>query len=174
MCVCTCVFRADKAGQMLAQVLSQRVHGHRPVTLVGFGMGARVILQCLLHLSCMGEAGMGIVETAVCFGTPYAATPKVWERASTVVSYRYTTQDRVCLQHVERRFLERFSWLFTTMPNMLETDENAETNVHLCSKIHGPDPTLCLTQSCSLYLHSYTRIQTMAVCLYACPHIHPT
>lgn len=83
------LFRADKAGQLLAEVLATRVHGYRPVTLVGFGMGARVILHCLLHLARMGDAGRGIIETAVCLGTPYSASPQVWEKASSVVSYRY-------------------------------------------------------------------------------------
>ncbi|KAJ1472636.1 hypothetical protein T484DRAFT_1839462 [Baffinella frigidus] len=46
--------RADKAGRELAHALAARTQGHRPVTLVGFGMGARVIHKCLLHLSRMG------------------------------------------------------------------------------------------------------------------------
>ncbi len=37
------------------------------MTLIGFGMGARVIIQCLLHLAEMGEKGHGIIETAGVF-----------------------------------------------------------------------------------------------------------
>lgn len=80
--------RADKAGTVLAQVLSQRVHGHRPVTLIGYGMGARVIISALVELAKMGKVGHGIVETAVCLGTPYSASSHAWEQASTVVSHR--------------------------------------------------------------------------------------
>lgn len=80
--------KADKAGSLLAEVLSQRLHGHRPVTLVGFGMGARIIITCLMELAKMGKSGHGIVETAVCLGTPYSASPRVWEQASSVVSHR--------------------------------------------------------------------------------------
>jgi hypothetical protein len=80
--------RADKAGAVLAQVLSQRVHGHRPVTLIGYGMGARVIITALVELAKMGKVGHGIVETAVCLGTPYSASSHLWEQASTVVSHR--------------------------------------------------------------------------------------
>jgi len=39
--------RSDKAGKLLAQTLAQRVQGHRPVTLIGFGLGARVIMVAL-------------------------------------------------------------------------------------------------------------------------------
>ena len=46
------------AGVELAELLASRLHGHRPVTLVGFGLGARVIMQCLLHLHAMGEPGV--------------------------------------------------------------------------------------------------------------------
>ena len=52
------------------------------------GMGARVILQALLELDTMGEAGQGIVETAVCLGTPFSAAADAWERASRVVAFR--------------------------------------------------------------------------------------
>ena len=66
-----------------------RVHGNRPVTLVGYGMGARVILKCLLALSDAPSAsGLGIVETAVLMGAPYPADALEWARASSVCAYR--------------------------------------------------------------------------------------
>mmetsp|Transcript_39697 Transcript_39697/g.61962 ORF Transcript_39697/g.61962 Transcript_39697/m.61962 type:complete len:290 (+) Transcript_39697:414-1283(+) len=80
--------RADKAGVLLAEVLMQRVHGFRPVTLVGFGLGARVIHKCLLHLAELGPDGRGIVETAACLGTPVGAVPEKWARAASVCSHR--------------------------------------------------------------------------------------
>jgi hypothetical protein len=48
--------KADRAGQLLAQVLMKREHGHRPVVLVGFSMGARVIMSCLLELAKVQKA----------------------------------------------------------------------------------------------------------------------
>ena len=74
--------RADKAGALLADALLARAHGHRPVTLVGYGMGARVVVACLARMAGRGAAGRGIVETAVCLGTPLPADPGVWHRAS--------------------------------------------------------------------------------------------
>ena len=74
--------RADRAGALLADALLARAQGHRPVTLVGFGMGARVVLACLRRMHRRGAPGRGIVETAVCLGTPAPADPEDWLRAS--------------------------------------------------------------------------------------------
>jgi len=79
--------RADKAGEQLARTLLARVHGNRPVTLIGYGMGARVIIECLLALA-ESPAGHGIVETAVLMGTPYPADSLEWSKAASVCAYR--------------------------------------------------------------------------------------
>lgn len=79
-----CVSRADQAGEMLAILLASRAHGHRPVTLIGFGIGARLIFQCLLCLAKMGEKGLGIVESAILLGTPVSADVAEWSKAAEV------------------------------------------------------------------------------------------
>jgi hypothetical protein len=43
--------RADRAGIELAKSLVDSIAGHRPVVLVGFSMGARVIYSCLKELA---------------------------------------------------------------------------------------------------------------------------
>ncbi|KAL2542464.1 Protein of unknown function (DUF726) [Abeliophyllum distichum] len=45
------VDRSDKAGKLLAEVLLKGLQGHRPVTLIGFSLGARVIFSCLQILA---------------------------------------------------------------------------------------------------------------------------
>lgn len=52
-----CINRADKAGVLLAVLLAERAHGARPVTLVGFSIGARVIFSCLKTLAAMAATG---------------------------------------------------------------------------------------------------------------------
>jgi len=41
------VFRSAEVGKLLADVLISREQGQRPVTLVGFSLGARVLYYCL-------------------------------------------------------------------------------------------------------------------------------
>ena len=43
--------RADEAGILLAQSLLDSDAGHRPVSLVGFSFGARIILSCIQELA---------------------------------------------------------------------------------------------------------------------------
>eukprot|EP00656_Telonema_subtile_P004209 TRINITY_DN11915_c0_g1_i3.p1 TRINITY_DN11915_c0_g1~~TRINITY_DN11915_c0_g1_i3.p1 ORF type:complete len:168 (-),score=39.57 TRINITY_DN11915_c0_g1_i3:320-823(-) len=49
------VSRAQKAGEALAEVLASRVHGSRPITLVGCSLGARVIFFALEALAAMKQ-----------------------------------------------------------------------------------------------------------------------
>uniref|UniRef100_A0A2P2JND7 Uncharacterized protein MANES_01G142700 n=1 Tax=Rhizophora mucronata TaxID=61149 RepID=A0A2P2JND7_RHIMU len=45
------VDRSDKAGKLLAEVLLKGLQGNRPVTLIGYSLGARVIFKCLEALA---------------------------------------------------------------------------------------------------------------------------
>jgi hypothetical protein len=60
--------RADKAGKVLAHALIDGVQGKRPVTLMGYSIGARVIYSCLVELA--EQNAFGLVEAAVLMGTP--------------------------------------------------------------------------------------------------------
>lgn len=46
--------RARKAGLILADALCNNVQGDRPVTLVGFSLGAKTIYHCLVELASRG------------------------------------------------------------------------------------------------------------------------
>uniref|UniRef100_A0A0D9XLH0 DUF726 domain-containing protein n=1 Tax=Leersia perrieri TaxID=77586 RepID=A0A0D9XLH0_9ORYZ len=72
--------RSDKAGKMLAEVLLKGLQGSRPVTLIGFSLGARVVFKCLQELAFLGN-NEGIVERAVMIGAPVSDKGELWEPA---------------------------------------------------------------------------------------------
>ncbi|KAL3527176.1 hypothetical protein ACH5RR_011832 [Cinchona calisaya] len=88
--------RSDKAGKLLAEVLLKGLQGNRPVTLVGFSLGARVIFKCLQTLA-EKDSSAGLVERVVLLGAPIAIKDVNWEAARKVVAGRfvntYSTND---------------------------------------------------------------------------------
>ncbi|KAK0395711.1 hypothetical protein QR680_001395 [Steinernema hermaphroditum] len=82
-----CVTRAAEVGEQLAEVLLSRAHGKRPITLVGFSLGARVIYHCLLAMSKRSEC-RGIIQDVVLLGAPVSASPKEWKKLCSVVGGR--------------------------------------------------------------------------------------
>ncbi|KRZ77249.1 CDK5 regulatory subunit-associated protein 1 [Trichinella papuae] len=79
-----CIRRSQEAGEQLSQILLSRQHGHRPVTLLGFSLGARVIYHCLLFMEKSGNFA-GIVQNAILLGTPVGCSPCEWKKISQVV-----------------------------------------------------------------------------------------
>ncbi|CAL2273977.1 unnamed protein product [Prunus armeniaca] len=90
------VDRSDKAGRLLAEVLLKGIHGNRPVTLVGFSLGARVIFKCLQCLA-ETEKNAELVERVVLLGAPISIADEKWEAARKMVAGRfvnaYSTND---------------------------------------------------------------------------------
>ncbi|TMS35414.1 hypothetical protein L596_002825 [Steinernema carpocapsae] len=82
-----CVARAAEVGEQLAEVLLSRAHGKRPITLIGFSLGARVIYHCLLAMSRRTDC-RGIVEDVVLLGAPVSASPRQWRQLCSVVGGR--------------------------------------------------------------------------------------
>ena len=87
--------RADASGLILADSLIDRNLGLRPITLVGFSLGSRVIFSCLRELARKGA--VGIVQNVYMFGSPVVVKQDEWIRARSVVAGRfvngYTTND---------------------------------------------------------------------------------
>ncbi|KAF2668144.1 DUF726-domain-containing protein [Microthyrium microscopicum] len=78
--------RADKAGEVLADALANRVQGERPVTLIGYSLGARVIQTCLRKLA--ERKQFGLVENAVVLGSPMSSQSWDWRQMRAAVSGR--------------------------------------------------------------------------------------
>ncbi|KDN43321.1 DUF726-domain-containing protein [Tilletiaria anomala UBC 951] len=87
--------RARAAGLILADVLSKKQMGARPITLVGFSLGARVIYYALTEL--YRKNSFGIVQNVYLIGAPVSANVKNWTEVRSVVSGRfvngYSTSD---------------------------------------------------------------------------------
>ncbi|KAK6859795.1 YSIRK family gram-positive signal peptide [Apiospora arundinis] len=76
--------RSEKAGKVLADALINRVQGERPVTLVGYSLGARVIYSCLRSLA--ERKAFGIVDSVVLVAAPVPSNTGHWQMMRTVVS----------------------------------------------------------------------------------------
>ncbi|CAO0798574.1 unnamed protein product [Mucor circinelloides] len=79
--------RSRLAGLILADTLMNRNLGARPITLVGYSLGARVIFFCLLELARV--KAFGLVENVALFGTPVSGTKAEWKECTTIVSGRF-------------------------------------------------------------------------------------
>ncbi len=79
--------RATMAGLILADSLADRNLGTRPVTLVGYSLGSRVIFSCLQELAKKGA--IGLIQNVYLFGSPVVVRHDEYLRARTVVSGRF-------------------------------------------------------------------------------------
>ncbi|KAJ5098164.1 hypothetical protein N7532_005165 [Penicillium argentinense] len=88
--------RADIA-EVLADALISKVQGERPVTLIGYSLGSRLIFSCLQSLSKRGA--YGLVESVIMMGSPIPSNEEHWRRVRSVVSGRvvnvYSENDSV-------------------------------------------------------------------------------
>uniref|UniRef100_W5MLF3 Transmembrane and coiled-coil domains 4 n=1 Tax=Lepisosteus oculatus TaxID=7918 RepID=W5MLF3_LEPOC len=82
-----CLSRSAEVGKQLAQVLRSRQQGRRPVSLIGFSLGARVIYFCLQELANDTDCE-GVIEDVVLLGAPVDGSARQWKALSRVVSGR--------------------------------------------------------------------------------------
>lgn len=96
--------RAKQAGKLLAQHILQHAQSSLkrssrmiPISLIGYGMGARVIFHCLQDLAHMGITSRGIVENVVLIGSPIGIHRGDWLAVRSVIVNRlvncYSTKD---------------------------------------------------------------------------------
>lgn len=90
-------YRADKAGEVLADALINKVQGERPVTLIGYSLGARLIYSCLQRLA--DRKAFGLIENVVLLGAPCPSDTEDWRKMRSVVSGRlvnvFSTHDYI-------------------------------------------------------------------------------
>lgn len=79
--------RATAAGKILADSLIERNLGTRPITLVGYSLGSRVIFSCLQELAKRGA--YGLIQNVYLFGSPVVYKKEEYLRARTVVPGRF-------------------------------------------------------------------------------------
>lgn len=79
--------RSYAAGLVLADVILQRHAGVRPVSLIGFSLGARSIFYALVELA--RQKAFGLVQDVFIFGTTVTANRTQWLEARSVVSGRF-------------------------------------------------------------------------------------
>ncbi|GMT16283.1 hypothetical protein PFISCL1PPCAC_7580 [Pristionchus fissidentatus] len=132
-----CIARSAEVGEHLAEVLLSRAHGSRPITLIGFSLGARVIYHCLLTMAKRGESA-GIIEDVILLGAPVTASPKQWDQISRIVGGRiingYSNSDWM-LRFLYRTMSVQFSIAGTTA---IENKHNKKiVNCNLSHVVNG-------------------------------------
>lgn len=90
-------YRADRAGEVLADALINKVQGERPVTLIGYSLGARLIFSCLQTLA--KRQAFGLIENVVLLGSPCPSDAEDWRALRSVVAGRvvnvFSTNDYI-------------------------------------------------------------------------------
>ncbi|KAF6072010.1 hypothetical protein FOB64_000957 [Candida albicans] len=76
--------RAWKAGKILAETIISGNLGVRPITLVGFSLGSRLIYSCLIEMARRG--GYGLIENVIILGSPITVDIDQMSEARSVVS----------------------------------------------------------------------------------------
>jgi hypothetical protein len=79
--------RANAGGLILADSIMGRNLGKRPITLMGFSLGSRLIFSCLKELARKGA--YGLVQNVYLFGSPVVANKDDYLKARSVVSGRF-------------------------------------------------------------------------------------
>ncbi|KAJ8642226.1 hypothetical protein MRB53_018920 [Persea americana] len=137
------VDRSDKAGKLLAEVLLKGLQGSRPVTLVGFSLGSRVIFKCLLHLAETGD-NAGLVERVVLLGAPIPFKDEHWEIARKVVAGRFVNV--YCTNDWTLGVAYRASLLTQGLAGIQPIDVPGIENVDVTELLEGHSSYLWTTQ----------------------------
>jgi len=79
----------EKAGILLADMIEQRAHGARPLTLIGSGMGSITVFRAILELSLRGRgAGEFMIEQVILICSPLSPRASEWKTLRRMVTRR--------------------------------------------------------------------------------------
>lgn len=90
--------RAKQVGQVLADILVKRSLGVRPISLIGFSLGARVIFYALAELARTKK--FGIVQDVYLFGACLTVSKKQWREVRGVVAGRFVNGYATVSRHL--------------------------------------------------------------------------
>ncbi|KAK0631710.1 hypothetical protein B0T14DRAFT_415419 [Immersiella caudata] len=125
--------RSDKAGKILADALINRVQGERPVTLVGYSLGSRVIYACLRSLA--ERRAFGLIDTVVLIGSPVPSNNDHWLLMRTMVS------GKIHNVYSENDYLLAFLYRATSMQlgvaGLQEIVVEGVENLNLSAEVQG-------------------------------------
>ncbi|NWX11461.1 TMCO4 protein, partial [Aegotheles bennettii] len=131
-----CLHRSAEVGKHLAHILLSRQQGRRPVTLIGFSLGARVIYFCLQEMA-QEKDSQGIIEDVVLLGAPVEGEAKYWKAVTKVVSGRII--NGYCRGDWLLRFVYRTSSVQINVAGLqpVDLDDRRMVNMDLSSVVNG-------------------------------------
>ncbi|NXI37284.1 TMCO4 protein, partial [Galbula dea] len=131
-----CLHRAAEVGKHLAHILLSRQQGRRPVTLIGFSLGARVIYFCLQEMA-QEKDSEGIIEDVVLLGAPVEGEAKSWQAVRKVVSGRII--NGYCRGDWLLRFVYRTSSVQIKVAGLqpVDLDDRRMVNMDLSAVVSG-------------------------------------
>jgi len=131
--------KAVEAGLVLADALSKKNGGGRPVTLVGFSIGARVLYYALKELARRKRKGEPYVdiENAFLISSPSTADVEKWKDIRTVVCQRLV--NAYCESDWVLKFVYRTTQTRITVAGIMtvEAGKGVVENVDISSIISG-------------------------------------
>uniref|UniRef100_A0A8B9N4Z6 Transmembrane and coiled-coil domains 4 n=1 Tax=Accipiter nisus TaxID=211598 RepID=A0A8B9N4Z6_9AVES len=131
-----CLHRSAEVGKHLAHILLSRQQGKRPVTLIGFSLGARVIYFCLQEMA-QEKDSQGIIEDVVLLGAPVEGEAKYWKAITKVVSGRII--NGYCRGDWLLGFVYRTSSVQINVAGLqpVDLDDRRMVNMDLSSVVNG-------------------------------------
>ncbi|KAM7030785.1 transmembrane and coiled-coil domain-containing protein 4 isoform 3-T3 [Acridotheres tristis] len=131
-----CLHRSAEVGKHLAHILLSRQQGQRPVTLIGFSLGARVIYFCLQEMA-QEKDSQGIIEDVVLLGAPVEGEAKHWKALTRVVSGRII--NGFCRGDWLLSFVYRTSSVQLNVAGLqpVDLDDRRMVNMDLSSVVNG-------------------------------------